>query len=166
MFALYAVGWGSIPGGVIQKTWKIVHAISLLSMQHFGKEHGSLTHSATLIMIPMIVIAFTGHQVIMIQLITVAFTGHQVIMIQLITVAFTGHQVIMIQLITVAFTGSQVIMIQLITVAFTGFQVISNQGMIYDAWLPATEKQRRRRRSVASAIFKRIMKLTSDRDKI
>ena len=47
MLALYAVGQGSIPGRVIPKTLKMVNAISLLSIQHCGKEHGNETHSAT-----------------------------------------------------------------------------------------------------------------------
>ena len=48
MVALYGVGRGSIPGRVIPKTRKnMVHAISMLSIQHFGKEHGNETHSAT-----------------------------------------------------------------------------------------------------------------------
>ena len=41
---LYAVGWDSIPCRVILKT---AHAISLLSIQHFGKEHGGGTYRAT-----------------------------------------------------------------------------------------------------------------------
>ena len=47
MLALCAVGRGSMPSRVISKTWKMVHAIFLLSIQYFGKEHGSETHSAT-----------------------------------------------------------------------------------------------------------------------
>ena len=47
MLALYVVGRGSIPSRVMPKTLKIVHAISLFSIQHFGKEHGSETHSGT-----------------------------------------------------------------------------------------------------------------------
>ena len=55
MLALYAVGRGSIPGRV--RTWKIVHAIPLFSIQHFGEEHGSETHSA--IRWPVPTVAFT-----------------------------------------------------------------------------------------------------------
>ena len=35
MLAFYAVDWGSIPGRVIQKTLKMVRAVSLPSIQHW-----------------------------------------------------------------------------------------------------------------------------------
>ena len=44
MLALHEAGWGSIPGRLISKTRKVMHAISLLSIQQLGKEHGSETH--------------------------------------------------------------------------------------------------------------------------
>ena len=47
ILALCVVGRSSIPGRVISKTCKMVHAISLLSIQHFGKVHGSETGSVT-----------------------------------------------------------------------------------------------------------------------
>ena len=44
MVALCMVGRGSIPGRVIPKLEKnMVHNISLLSIEHFGKKHGSET---------------------------------------------------------------------------------------------------------------------------
>ena len=43
MLALYAVDRGSIPDRVMPTTCKMIHAISLLSIKHFGKEHGSET---------------------------------------------------------------------------------------------------------------------------
>ena len=46
MVAFYAVDRGFDTLTRHAKDLKMVHAISLLSIQHFGKEHGSGTHSA------------------------------------------------------------------------------------------------------------------------